>query len=285
MRIVSKFYDFYDGLQRLDEDRDDVWVRNTEEILVDRKSVFPFTPNLDLWIPYGAKDVTDKGPRYKYRRFRPNEVVTKLEKNIVEWNIEMFVVGFCGKTYPGLKFEGRRIGFDGFPRESIKSHIYDPEEMLDFTEKYGMRFFDDRETFHRRKRQRFFSARRSEFSDELTYENIRRRFDSLASRDVSKVFRDHDTPIFTYERSPAQGVSIFRSSPMLSPYEFAKFLDPYTAYQEIDMYRSGVLGAGRKELIQISDEDMRDKKGFNDQSFKNPSPNQSSRMARKQRRK
>ena len=36
------------------------------------------------------------------------------------------------------------------------------------------------------------------------------------------------------------------------------------------MYISGVIGTGEKDTIKISDKDMRDAKGFDDWSFKNP---------------
>jgi len=42
----------------------------------------------------------------------------------------------------------------------------------------------------------------------------------------------------------------------------------YMAYQEIAMYISGVLGIGEPDTLEISDEDMRDEKGFFDMSFK-----------------
>ena len=62
---------------------------------------------------------------------------------------------------------------------------------------------------------------------------------------------------------------------------FQKVFEPYSAFQEIDMFVSGVMvrpqdntPSKRKHKlpnpVDINDKDMRDKKGFDDRSFKKP---------------
>ena len=58
-------------------------------------------------------------------------------------------------------------------------------------------------------------------------------------------------------------------NPMLKPFGFQSIVDPFTAFQELSMYVSGVLGSTGVDMIQVSDEDMKYKKGFHDMSFKN----------------
>jgi hypothetical protein len=54
----------------------------------------------------------------------------------------------------------------------------------------------------------------------------------------------------------------------LKDYKFYKVFDPYTAFQELDMFISGVLTREGNPMAGISDTDLRDKKGFDKMSFK-----------------
>ena len=51
-------------------------------------------------------------------------------------------------------------------------------------------------------------------------------------------------------------------NPRLYEIEFQKIVDPYTAYMELDMFISGVLGKTGGEMVTISDKDKIDKHGF-----------------------
>ncbi|MCY9865046.1 hypothetical protein OTK49_21240 [Vibrio coralliirubri] len=57
-------------------------------------------------------------------------------------------------------------------------------------------------------------------------------------------------------------------TPILKSLQFQKVIDANTAYQDIAMFFCGVIGNVEKDIINISDKDMRDAKGFNDKSFK-----------------
>lgn len=57
-------------------------------------------------------------------------------------------------------------------------------------------------------------------------------------------------------------------NPCLKDIGFQHILDPYTCFQEISMYMGGVMGNTEKEIVEVSDITQRDKKGFNDKSFK-----------------
>lgn len=51
-------------------------------------------------------------------------------------------------------------------------------------------------------------------------------------------------------------------NPRLNEVQFQKAVDPYTAYMELDMFISGVLGKTGGEMVTISDKDKIDKHGF-----------------------
>lgn len=58
-------------------------------------------------------------------------------------------------------------------------------------------------------------------------------------------------------------------NPVLKDIGFQHILDPYTCFQEISMYMSGVMCNMEKETVEVSDIIQRDKKGFDNNSFKN----------------
>lgn len=57
-------------------------------------------------------------------------------------------------------------------------------------------------------------------------------------------------------------------NPSLRDLEFVKCVDPYTIYQEIEMYISNVLCPKEKNNISVSDDVMLKSKGFYEKSFK-----------------
>jgi hypothetical protein len=61
-------------------------------------------------------------------------------------------------------------------------------------------------------------------------------------------------------------------NPCLKEVQFYKAVDPFTMFQEIQMYISGVIGVDRMIPVTISDVSMRNKKGFDNLSFKTRSP-------------
>lgn len=97
-------------------------------------------------------------------------------------------------------------------------------------------------------------------------------------------FVDLDTPVFSVfnddrdrcglgpRRVGRVGGIVVRVNPLLSSYRFQALMDPVTAYQEIAMYVGGVLPKPGPPMVTISDDIMRDEKGFDEQSFRNVTP-------------
>jgi hypothetical protein len=100
--------------------------------------------------------------------------------------------------------------------------------------------------------------------------NKKNLFNEISKINDVESFIINKTPIITivenFDRGKFHKV-VYKNS-CLKDFNFQKIKDPYTAFQEISMFISGVLGQEDKETIQISDEDMRDKKGFDSKSFK-----------------
>ena len=87
-------------------------------------------------------------------------------------------------------------------------------------------------------------------------------FDKQTWSKYKNLFIDKKVPLFALTNEKI----ILNAN--LKDYRFAKIKDPFTAFQDIMMYISGVLGVGEPEMVEISNNDMRDKKGFDDWSFK-----------------
>lgn len=60
------------------------------------------------------------------------------------------------------------------------------------------------------------------------------------------------------------------TNPILKNLSFASVVDPWTAFQEVDMFVSGILGQPQPNTVDVNDETLRDAKGFDNMSFKKP---------------
>ena len=157
---------------------------------------------------------------------------------------------FCGKKYPFM-----RISFkEDSKRESCYSFDAYEKLVLSLAKKNG-KFLKDYE------RKRFFM-------DGGSVKKAVKRYFS-AENDFEKNVKTHekfDAPVFAvYAPSSRANVIV---NPVLRKMGFQKMFDPYTTYQEIDMFLSGVMQSKEKSIIQISDKYQKLKKGFDDYSFK-----------------
>lgn len=111
-----------------------------------------------------------------------------------------------------------------------------------------------------------------------SYYTYKRRWFSLDSEDEivkffdsshgSECFELYKTPVFAFGSLPTYSKQTLHINPNLSKLQFHKILTPYEAFVQIQDYISGVLGVNEYPIVQVSDKDMRDAKGFDDRSFK-----------------
>ena len=97
------------------------------------------------------------------------------------------------------------------------------------------------------------------------------RFEEIKKLASDEFFIKLNVPIFWMKYTYSN--EFLQINPQLSLFEFQQVKDPYTAYQEIMMYISGVLGKKDNSMVAISDVDMAAKKGFDKWSFRKQSPN------------
>jgi len=83
------------------------------------------------------------------------------------------------------------------------------------------------------------------------------------------IFITHRVPIFVVDVH-RWSKGNYRLNPNLKEFKFYKVMDSYTAYQEVDMYLNGVLGATGPTMLQVSDKDRLEAHGYDKHSFRMP---------------
>jgi len=229
MYIIDKKKDYYDGVVgTMGIDKEIVYERKTIEIK--KNEEFP----------------------KEFKRF--NDFMKALDNHFLNLDfyspkndskyseVDAFIVGFCGKLYPGFKFH-KKI--------TIKSPFED--DMFNFKTNI---------IYNRKKIKKHLENKTwgRVLEDDLNY---------IQNYDAMHIFREYNTPIFLYDgnthrvrlndRTPTEK---FIVNPLLKDYEFYKVFDSFRAFQEIQMFISGVLGIGEKETVEISDINKIQQHGF-----------------------
>jgi hypothetical protein len=152
------------------------------------------------------------------------------------------VIGFCGDIYPFIRVTTSKLSkdIDGQPKWNVEiRHFWDADEWRSF--------LDSKRRFHVFDRENNWPKR---------------------------IFQEHKVPVFVRWELDKTILN-----PRLKDFGFASVVNPYDAFQRIAGYISGVLGASM-EAPDITDDDViRDKKGFDERSFR-----QEKGMHRKDRR-
>lgn len=146
------------------------------------------------------------------------------------------IIGFCGKLYPLLEKKGLII--------------YDKKEALKAVRNSRSLWYD-----------RELTACFSEY---------------LNNPELLKIFVEKNTPVFIYgnyldgKYEPGKSKELI-INPRLKNWGFQSVKDPVSAFQEIYMYISGVLGVPERPTVKISDKEMAKKKGHDGEfSFRKP---------------
>jgi len=185
---------------------------------------------------------------------------TTLHSKKSEFRLEKHAIGFCGKIYPVLKIE--RNPYKQERKDPYFDwYFYNAEDVRNFFKEYGIK-----------------PEPLSKWGPNIvTHSFINKRLDKFYDvnnwRHLESEFRKHHCPVFHHAGSyKDSGNGPFTLNPILKRFHFAKVFSPTEAFQEIFMYLTGVLGKSPKTLIEISNDDMRHKKGFDNKSFKTDSP-------------
>lgn len=145
-------------------------------------------------------------------------------------NTDFFIIGFCGKLHLGFKFT-KKIGSFEYKTDLI----YDHEKAKN---KFNLSNKKD-------KYWKWYS--RSRKTDLENYLNFTSK---IAQVDPIEWFREFNVPVFVIGNPHDINTrSVYNHNcntmvlnPVLKDFKFMRVHDPYTAFQEIQMFISGVLG-------------------------------------------
>lgn len=89
--------------------------------------------------------------------------------------------------------------------------------------------------------------------------------------DFNDLHFDLDCPIAYVSDDTRWSSAHAMTSPCLKDMEFYRVADPFTAFQELSMYISGVMGGRSPGVVDIGNDDRIAKHGFNEWSFRRES--------------
>jgi len=249
MKILSNFKDYYDIGLSYGIDENILYIRKKEFIDKsnnDIKNIMSYIPNR---IPYGG---------YISRTCSTMDI---------QFN-SYDVISFCGKLFPV-------INMSYVEDESIEKNCYNINHMDRFIKKHNFKFYKD--TWIQREKNYHWGKNKTTYR--CMRENFEKYYNSFLDINESMLFKFHhelDCPIFIVGNvhvpddctvNNKRGIT---KNPCLKDFNFAKEMDPYTAFQELSMFISGVLGGQTPKMIEIDDKTRLEKHGFDKKtSFRN----------------
>ena len=162
--------------------------------------------------------------------------------NSIFYTENRFVIGFCGHIFSGVNVTCNE-------KLQVNKTFYSKDEMIAFEktlpEKYRKGFPDTDPSW----------SYKMDFFDEKW-------------REFTEYFILYKVPIFIVGKKQGSTDLEITLNSNLKQCDFQRIKDPYTAYQEIYQYLSGVLGSDAPKIIEIADKDKILKRGFNKWSFR-----------------
>lgn len=259
VKIFSKFQDYYDSAAAYGVDDHIHWIRNVSEIETKPNRYSP---------TFHVGDIVPLDPFYETDIYlhSPNSSgyhMPTIERSgtTSEVNSKVYFIGFCGKIYPMIRLTWKKTEYDiAFPNHVAYTYsLADVRDVFKRVDPKGKLL----EKFDATPPRNKFKPWRYDQHSDYTATALTRYFDEFTASDkYMDLFVRHNTPIFVYCENNLW------ITPQLKEFGFQKMMDPFTAYQEIEMFLSGILGMNDPETVHIDDKHMAQQKGFDDWSFK-----------------
>lgn len=258
MRIISKHRDYYDSAAAYGVDTTRTYMRNQYEV------------------PESAKSDVRKAldPLFQLLKKLPYEDHYNA-KFPVGWDVKCFIIAFCGKAQLGIRVikyaTDRQMNY---AEETYKEFFYSAQGYRDFINDKAPTVL--KKYFH--SPNRFWGD-----SIELRNDRLNYLFNKVEAFKGDGLFHAVGDPVILLHRGGLGRMNQREKAeinPTLKDWGFVKVKDPFTAFQEIDMYLSGVLGCAHPPMIEVGNDVKIAKHGFNDKSFRK-APGQKRRRRRK----
>lgn len=255
MRIISKFHDYYDTALGYGADPTLIYSRETREYNITKGHPFK-----GIITPYTSKD---NSGFWQCRNWRADEFPL---------DIKLYVIGFCGKTYPLIRVYTKYAPSDN---NYFGEHYYHNLEYIysesDFryyiTTHYGeqgCKLYLNQERLHNRKLRMGWDS----YINHQDISNFFKYYNSAPTETTfEELFRCNKTPIWIFKHHNYNKEFII-INPKLITYNFVRIHNAYAAFQEISMYLGGVLGNSNPPIPEVSNDDLIKAKGFDKYSFR-----------------
>ena len=169
-----------------------------------------------------------------------------------------FLIGFCGKIYPVVRVSKIEIA----PKKPTHVHLYSLEDYAEYLSTNNIKIKVDRRSYGRG----------------VDTEEGLKHFFNKDYKKLEIIFMKYKAPVFSIEHDEDVSPNnwgyrpiVLILNPKLKDFDFIRVKDPFTAFQEIFMFKAGVLGNPEKEIITISDKDKAKQHGHDGKySFKKP---------------
>jgi hypothetical protein len=243
MIIHSKFKDYYDGVAAQYYDKDDFrFVRKNERVEIKdlpKQKMYDYTSHrVNIYV---YKDMLPDFPREVYTTW--SLMSTKFNKReILSVDVERVCLFFCGKLYRYYIIEDPSYG-----KSVLKVISSSNKHEYCVVKKGGWHWRPD------------FKA---------VEKDDAKPFDEYASnRFVQDLFIEYNVPYFKFDQS--HRTFFLNTNPCLKDISFASILDPYTTFQEIDMFIGNTLTALTDPKMPVGgDKVVAESKGFDKYSFR-----------------
>jgi len=238
MKLISKQHDYYDSAMAYGVDDHVFFKRQISEL--DEEYVKPNT-DFERAVVTKLANTRDALLSEKYRRWN--------ERHFFE-RFSLMYLAFCGKPYPIVIMNTRE---DGLFDPAHQKYYYSAGDLYQAIDTFSPALADELlSKLHRPALVAFFE-------NKLPI-NVDTFFDLKTPYFLIKSAKD------SFLSDPKVRVSLL---PNLGDLMFYKVIDPFSAYQDIEQFLSGVLGDTENNIPQIEDKYMVKAKGFDDKSFRN----------------
>jgi hypothetical protein len=181
-------------------------------------------------------------------------------------DVDLFFVGFCGKIYTG--FTANILIKTGRLKDT-RSYYSSGRPTLKDAPDYAVKYFWEAGDLDPKDCELEINARSWLSMDcpqnpksVKTLEQWINHNADVRENDALELFIDHKLVSFVYDQRE------ITLNPRLHDYNFQRIVGGVKAFQDIDMFISGVLGQPANPMIELTDKDRIQAHGFDDKSFR-----------------
>ncbi|MCK9439746.1 MAG: hypothetical protein WC188_11510 [Candidatus Caldatribacteriota bacterium] len=239
MKLISKEHDYYDSISKFGIDKTCIYIRKLAEYFEDEKEFKQIFSQLPIQNLKYIKNTCDY--------YSDNSVHIIVE--------EIGYVFFCGECFIFIHLKNHKTKQEIF--------AYSFEEVDTFINSVGSK----------KDIEKYNSKHLYSNSFPLSKENVKEVFLQIKEIKNDNIIDFHhkiNCPIIYFEFNQNSSNNKLILNPILKKYEFFKIFDPYSAFQKISSFISGIMGGQCPKMIKIKDSVRLEKHGFDKvTSFRN----------------